>query len=63
MSAFDIAGAVIATPLAILFLATFCGSMASPGPVSDGTMAAFVWGIVTALWAAFCIARLCGAHL
>lgn len=60
MSAWDIAGAVVWTPLAIAFAWVGC-SDAEPGDEAMHRRAAR-WSIPLALGAAFCIARLYGAH-
>lgn len=64
MSAFDIAGAVVATPLAIACCLELRRAIAanSTVPVDEGA-AALLWSIGSGLWAVFCIARLCGASL
>lgn len=61
MSAFDIAGAVFASPVAAaLWLATFGATI--PGDPGANKRAAIAASAAT-IWAAFCIARLCGASL
>jgi hypothetical protein len=60
MSAFDIAGAVVWTPLAVLFWFAFVVKVKRA--IAD-QWAAFWLGVLASLAAAFCIARLFGAHL
>lgn len=61
MSAFDIAGAVVASVLsAIFWRAVFLrGEEWAPSDALGG----FVFATSFSLWAVFCIARLFGAHL
>jgi hypothetical protein len=63
MSAFDIAGAVVATPLAALYI--LLSYLATVDDSISGKEAVTTLVIATLLtaWAAFCIARLCGASL
>jgi len=64
MSAFDIAGAVVAMPLAVLFWAAAMIPSPPPHPrygPREGGMA--LRAVVCTAWSAFCIARLCGATL
>lgn len=63
MSAFDIAGAAIATPMAVLVWLMFVyGFVCKPDEVKTIAFL-FIWGLVFTAWSVFCIARLCGAHL
>lgn len=62
MSAFDIAGAVVATPLAVVFAVAMIKGLASRASSDDLADVMLRLSAVT-LWAAFCIARLCGATL
>lgn len=57
MSAFDIAGAVVATPMALGLIHYMWG-----GERPDSGLA-FWLAIPFALWAVFCVARLFGATL
>jgi hypothetical protein len=59
MSAWDIAGAVVWTPLALMFWAT---AFASVKRKDDTTRRTFLVAVPLTLAAIFCIARLCGAH-
>ena len=61
MSAFDITGAVVATPLAVLFLA-WTRSALKTDDREDVCVGVCLSALAT-LWATFCIARLCGASL
>lgn len=61
MSAFDIAGAVVATPLAVLFLVWIVRAFMADD--REDVCASVCFAASTILWSAFCIARLCGASL
>lgn len=61
MSAFDIAGAVVATPLAVLFLAWSVSAFKVDD--REDLCVGVCFSAASVLWAAFCIARLCGATL
>lgn len=60
MSAWDIAGAVVWTPLAILFWGAL-GKLSRRGD-SDAVRVGFPLTVSMTIGAAFCIARLFGAH-
>lgn len=62
MSAFDVAGASIATPAALFFLvAAFVPSDWPHPPYGPREARMFVMALVFGFWSIFCIARLCGA--
>lgn len=64
MSAWDFTGAVIWSVLAVLFWAGTFISNKSPNPRYGSTeMGCFLLALPLTCAAAFCIARLCGAHL
>lgn len=62
-SAFDIAGAVVATPLAIAVLAAFSYGIMHEPEETKAILLCLSVGLTCAIWAAFCIARLFGASL
>lgn len=63
MSAFDIAGAVVASPLAVLFFACALNREDHKPGDREVRQSCFWVSVVFMLWAAFCIARLNGASL
>lgn len=66
MSAFDLTGAIISTPVAIFIWVMFWYGVIfeTSAPRVIKTLGfCLLWGIVFAAWSAFCIVRLCGAHL
>lgn len=63
MSAWDVAGAVVWTPLALLFLgASLTPSDPPHPPYGPRETGAFVWSVTFGIGAVYCIARCCGAH-
>ena len=63
MSAFDLAGAVVWTPLCLLFFVGAVVPSRPPRPrYGEPEAGCFVTSVVLAFAAVFCIARLCGAH-
>jgi len=64
MSAFDVAGAVVWTPLAVLFwIGALTPSNPPHPPYSEREYGCFIAAIFTTIAAIFCIARLNGASL
>jgi len=64
MSAFDIAGAVVWTPLAVLFWAYLLAPRGAGGALDNGDEGFyFILSIIVTLASAFCIARMSGATL
>lgn len=59
MSAFDITGAVVWTPLAVMFMRV-CGNDKLS---EDGKVRAAIYSIILSLASIFCISRLMGAGL
>lgn len=63
MSAFDLAGAVVATPCAFMFWVTFFTYGPKPEATGEWCFNAFLYSLMFTGWAAYCIARCFGAHL
>lgn len=63
MSAFDIAGAVVWTPLAFVFWVWVFVESPKPSVSGESALVGLTFAFATLGLAAFCIGRLFGAHL
>lgn len=63
MSAFDLTGAAISTPVAVFIWVMFVYGIIWEPEETKTLGILFLYGLLFAGWAVFCIARLCGATL
>lgn len=62
ISAIDVAGAIVWTPLALLNLYALVSALVDKKTKPDTLITGFIFQIILSFLAAYCVAKICGAQ-